>query len=365
MIDIAKIKTDLLCFGVRLGAEARQIGTIKNSYLLDGGFVHAAHFIIDGVVVNTCVSEEFCKQSPYEISIVNSECVLKKEGLIICPIEILPLPEWCLEKIEGYVIGDYLRPHSPNCISCSPILQCAYDTIKTKCKFCSIGCKAYNDMLASKLPAYIIVKMLERALQHNSEYEIALSGGTSGGEDRSALYFAEICDMVTKHRKITRNISVELAPPEKDEYIERLFDSGATSLIMNIEIVDEAQRSIICPGKSIIPLTRYFSAMKTAVSKFGRGRVSSVLIAGIQPSEDIVTICKKLIPMGVIPTIIPFKPLDSCLMSNQLTADPDEVLSIAEVVNVLLNMNELNVHDQGGCTKCGGCSLESLFQMAL
>jgi len=68
--------------------------------------------------------------------------------------------------------------------------------------------------------------------------------------------------------------------------------------------------------------------------------------------------------MGVIPTIIPFKPLDNCGLSQKPTANPDEVLRIGQDVNKILRTEGLDAYNQNGCTKCGGCSLESVFQAA-
>ena len=95
---------------------------------------------------------------------------------------------------------------------------------------------------------------------------------------------------------------------------------------MNIEIADENLRKFICPGKSEISLDRYFSAMEKAVSLLGIGNVSSVLLAGIQPVEDIIRLGKELIEIGVIPTIMPFKPLDDCLMKNYGLTNPVELM---------------------------------------
>ncbi len=364
--ELAKIKAELLCFGVRLDESAEENGTIKNSYLLDGGFVHAAHFLIGDIVVNTCVSEEFCKTSPYTISWNNDRYVLTKNDSFICNIDILELPDWCRKTVNGRVIGDYLRPHSPGCISCCPKLRCTYYKDGQQCKFCSLGDRADSNEFDCVLPAADVAEMVKIALQYNPDYEIALSGGTCSSDDKSAVYFSEICRQIINNRKNKYDISVELAPPDDDKYIEQLYESGATSIIMNIEIADEEKRHEICPGKSNIPLSRYFSAMEKAVKIFGKGKVSSVLIAGIEEVDknDIINVCKKIIPMGVIPTIIPFKPLDGSLMSNHAIADPEEVLNIAYDVNQMLYNEKLIADKQGACTKCGGCSLESVFQLA-
>ena len=362
--DIAIIKAELLCYGVRLDESARDECTYENSYLLDGGFVHAAHFLIENIVVNTCVAERFCQDSPYDIVLENGKTILRKDGIAVSDIQILPLPRWCDEEVDGKRIGAYFRPHSPHCISGCPKLKCTFFTQGTECKFCSLGAHAHktDDKL---LEVETVAEMINKALIGNAEYEIALSGGTCSGNDRSASYFAKICRAITQNGKRKVDISVELAPPEKKEYLQELHDAGASAVIMNIEIANETIRQEICPGKSTIPLNRYVVALEEAVEIFGRGNVSSVLIAGtsIQPSEDIIELCKKLIPIGVVPTIIPFKPLDDCALRDRGRAEPEEVLRIAYEVNSLLIKESLCACEQSGCTKCGGCSLESVFQL--
>ena len=135
---------------------------------------------------------------------------------------------------------------------------------------------------------------------------------------------------------------------------------GVTALIMNIEIVDEKLRRIICPGKSEVSLQRYFDAMQSAVHILGIGNVASVLLAGIQPAEDIINMGKKLIEIGVIPTIMPFKPLDDCDMKKEKITNPKELLFISERLESQMIKRGLNPHSQYGCTKCGGCSLETV-----
>jgi hypothetical protein len=360
--NLIKIKAELLCYGVRINEVALVNNIYNNSYLLDGGFVHAAHFIIEGIIVNTCVVEDFCKKSPYEITWIKNNSILTKDGLYVCDIEILPTPSWCSEYVSTIKIGDYLRPHSHNCISCCPRLKCVYREDE-QCKFCSLNAYAAKNNLISLLDVDIVVEMIKRAIAENPNYEIALSGGTCCGKDKSATYFTNICRKLTENKTIHYDISVELAPPDNNSYIEELYKAGATSIIMNIEIADEERRIIICPGKSNIPLNRYFSALGKAVEVFGRGNVSTVLISSLQPENDIKSICNKLIQMRIVPTIIPFKPLDSCSLKDHPIADPVELIRISKYVNKLLLENNLFPSNQVGCTKCGGCSLETVFQL--
>ena len=91
-------------------------------------------------------------------------------------------------------------------------------------------------------------------------------------------------------------------------------------------------------------------------------RISAcVLIAGIQPKEDIVDECRKLTDIGVIPTIIPFKAMDDCQFRYKNNCRPEELIWISSRVGVLLKDKSLSPEMQEGCTKCGGCSLETNY----
>ena len=352
--DLMLLKAKLLCYGIRANTNTKMYMKEVNHYVLDKGFMHAAHFMIDNLVINTCIMEKFCQNSPFEIRPNGERLELYENDAYIAPIKVLQLPEWCDEYIEGYRIGDFLRPHSPNCVACWPYLKCNYYAQGQQCKFCSMG----NYHIKTILPERIVVQMIRKALEYNPEYEIALSGGTCDAPDRSISYFANICSGVQKDN--SAYISVETAPPSDLRYIDELKESGATAIIMNLEIADDELRKQLCPGKATISQSHYMQAYKKAVKTFGVGNVSCVLIAGIQNGEDLVNKAQELIELGVIPTIIPFKPLDGCILRNYPTTNPDELIQVARKVDMLLSKQGLDADEQKGCTKCNGCSLETI-----
>lgn len=358
--ELLKIKADLLCYGIRLTKQAEDVMKLRNRYVLEKGFMHAAHFLIDNVVINTCVSEKYCRSSPYVIRMDKDELILEKNigdsSYYISKIDVLHLPMWCETNIDGYNVGDYLRPHSSGCIACWPYLICDYYKNNEQCKFCSMG----DYRIHARIAPEIVGKMINLALKYNPKYEIALSGGTCNEPDRSLAYFSEVCSRAKEAG--AEYISVETAPPEEMEFINKIYRSGASAIIMNLEIADDELRKKICPGKATIPQQRYFDAFEYAVKIFGKGNVSSVLIAGLQPAADILSMAKRMIGMGVIPTIIPFKPLDGCSLRNAKIANPKELLDIAKEIDSYLNLNRLCASEQHGCTKCNGCSIEALYE---
>ena len=359
--ELLLLKAKMLCYGVRANRETKKFMESVNRYVLEKSFIHAAHFMIEDLVVNTCIEETFCLKSPFSIELRDGALELFENGVHISKIRVLELPDWCEDMVDIYPIGKYLRPHSPHCVSCWPYLQCHYYRVGKQCQFCSMGSYPAKTMLPSPiLPISVIKEMFIRVLRANPRYEIALSGGTCGGLDHSLQYFSEICEQV---RNCGANyISVETAPPFDLDYIDCLQKSGATAIIMNLEIAEEALRRIICPGKSSISQTHYFRAYERAVRAFGFGNVSCVLLSGLQDAESIIRKSEELIRIGVIPTIVPFKPLDECFLRDHPMANPNELVMITKEIDRLLHQQGLSASFQCGCTRCNGCSLETIAE---
>lgn len=356
------VKAELLCYGLRLDNTASIEILNKNPYALEHTLVHAMHIVINGVVINVCIAEEFCKSSPYYLTYENN-FILWKNFEKICFVDVIEIPYWCKEKVYEYRIGDYIRPHSHDCISCSPIIKCGYYKIGKACKFCSLNDFSPQGQLEEKLDPKVLAHMIYKAMSYKY-YELNFSAGTVLTEDKSANYYITVLkELKKKSLKRFPHVSVEITPPDKDCYIQDLVDCGVTALIMNIEIAEEKLRKEICPGKSEVSIERYFDAMQKAVSILGRGNVSSVLLAGIQPVKDIISMGKELLAMGVIPTIMPFKPLDDCDMKKNRITNPEELIFINDILEKEIIKVGLNPCFQHGCTRCGGCSLESITFM--
>ena len=57
-------------------------------------------------------------------------------------------------------------------------------------------------------------------------------------------------------------------------------EAGIDSLGMHIEVVNPDEKKIM-PGKSQIPLEKYFESFNIAVEVFGWGQVSTYILAGL------------------------------------------------------------------------------------
>ena len=347
---LAKMKAGLLCYGVNVDEEVGKELLRSRPYFYDKGFVHAVNANIAGSNVCVSVAELFSGKSPYHLRGENGKFRIESESGESVPISLFDdLPK------TNTVIDDLARPHSNHVISLWPSLVCCYDKPGMKCKFCSIKPTDAQTVV----PAEQVIDGLRALYQKTDKYAINIGGGTQVNPDKMADYLTEIIRGI---RTFTNTpISVEMAPPADLNRIKALHDGGASSLIMNLEVANPELRKTICPGKSAITYDHYYEAYRYAVEVFGRGKVSCVLIAGIQPNEDIVAECEKLTDIGVIPTIIPFKAMDDCEYRDRGNCNPNDLLWISTRVGAILRAKGLSPKMQEGCTKCGGCSLETNY----
>lgn len=346
------IKAELLCYGLHITDTQKEIIFKTNPYIYEKGFINASHIKYRDVLINVCIADEFCNNSPYSLLERNNKWQLVKDGYQLGEINFLDYPEWLFEKIDDINIGDVLRPHSDSCISLWPSTKCSYMEQGIGCKFCCL--------LPQKgriLPVDTVVNMVSKALYYNPSYEINLSGGTCGNPRQAVDYLCQIAEGISSRFDSTA-ISVECAPPSEIEDLTRLKRAGVSAIVMNLEIYDSDLRKIICPGKSNISRERYFEVLKKSVEIFGEGNVSSVLIVGIQPNKDILKGAQELINLGVIPTLIPIKPLESSQFNKQSIVDPNDYISLSKEVALMMQKRKLFIRGNTGCAACGACSLE-------
>ncbi len=348
---LAELKAGLLCYGVHVDEEVGRKLVKSRPYFYDKGFVHAINTRILGSNICVSVAENFSAFSPYYMREKNGDFFIEnestKEEVIVHLFDDLPK--------TNTVIDNLARPHSNHVISLWPSLVCCYDKPGLKCKFCSIQPTENQTVV----PAREVVEGLRSLFTLTDHYSINLGGGTHINPDIMLDY---LCEIIAGIRTFTHNgISVELAPPSNVELLEKLKIAGASSLIMNLEVADPKLRGIVCPGKSKISYEHYYACYRYGVKIFGRGKISCVLIAGIQPDDDIVAECEKLTDIGVIPTIIPFKAMDDCEYKDVPNCKAESLLYISEKVGKMLREKDLSPEMQEGCTKCGGCSLETNY----
>jgi len=348
------VKAQLLCYGLCLTDEQKEIAKKYNKFINEKGLVHAVHIMYQETLINVCVAEEFCVKSPFTALIENDgSWVLLKDGLRLGNFKFLSLPEWTEQPIGAFLAGDLVRPHANKCISLWPSQNCVFVKNGMGCKFCGLTSSTKSITYTTDE----VIEAVSIAMEYNPDYEVNISGGTFSSSDKALDYLIEITGKL-KEKFNNIVISAEFAPPLTIEKIKKLKDAGATAAIINIELFNDKLRKEICPGKGETVLEKYIKSLEYCVELFGKGNVSSVVIVGLQPARDVEEACKLLISIGVIPTLLPFKPLDGTPLQNHALSDDREYISLSRNSNKEMKKNKMRVGCHSGCAACGACSLE-------
>jgi radical SAM protein (TIGR04043 family) len=142
--------------------------------------------------------------------------------------------------------------------------------------------------------------------------------------------------------------------------------SGIDALGMHLEAVTPEVRARIMPGKASVPLERYHDAFAAAVPVFGRGQVSTYILAGLGDTpEAILAMAERLIGIGVYPFVVPFVPISGTPLESHPAPRPDFMHAILQPLAAMLVRAGLQSTDiKAGCGRCGACSALSTYERA-
>jgi radical SAM protein (TIGR04043 family) len=123
-------------------------------------------------------------------------------------------------------------------------------------------------------------------------------------------------------------------------------------------------RRRIMPGKAQVSVERYFRAFEAAVPVFGRGQVSSYVLAGLGDTrEEILDACQRMIAIGVYPFVVPFVPISGTPLESHPTPSAAFMNALLGPLAEMLIAGGLKSADvKAGCAKCGACSALSTFE---
>jgi radical SAM protein (TIGR04043 family) len=143
-----------------------------------------------------------------------------------------------------------------------------------------------------------------------------------------------------------------------------MHDAGVDALGMHLEVITPELRTRLMPGKAQVQLERYFEAFAAAVPVFGRGQVSTYILAGLGDSKQtILATSERLIALGVYPFVVPFVPISGTPLESHSAPTPAFMHEILGPLARLVRAGGLSASDiKAGCGKCGACSALSTYE---
>jgi radical SAM protein (TIGR04043 family) len=363
----AKISTEhlineLQSHGVRLadpkaGVESRRGGA--------GPSDHKA-ITIDGMTVMVPVHTAPAFESPFvaEAPDRNGNSRIVRNGIDLGRISFPKRPRFYdLTTEDGIPYSKIAVLHGRDVLATTVLQTCIRYQSRTKtCQFCAIGQSlAAGRTIERKTPTQLAA-VAKAAVELDGVKHMVLTTGTPPGNDRGAAVLAESARAIKA--AVDLPIQGQCEPPDDDAWFTRMYDAGIDTLGMHLEAVTPSVRTRIMPGKATVPLSRYLNAFAAAVPVFGRGQVSTNILAGLGDTRDaILDIGETLIELGVYPFVVPFVPISGTPLESHpapTAAFMDSILG--PLASMLLRADLLATDIKAGCGKCGACSALSTYE---
>jgi radical SAM protein (TIGR04043 family) len=358
----AQLINELQSCGVRLvdpkaGHESRRGGA--------GPSDHKA-LTIDGMTVMVPVHTAPAFESPYVVDKPDAvgRSRLSRDGVMLAEVSFPTRPRFYdRSTADGIPYWKIALLHSRDVLATTVLQSCIrYQSRAKTCQFCAIGQSlAAGRTIERKTPAQL-AEVARAAVELDGVKHMVMTTGTPPGRDRGAAILGESAAAVK--RAVHLPIQGQCEPPDSDDWFARMREAGIDALGMHLEAVTPDVRARIMPGKAQVSLERYFAAFAAAVPVFGRGQVSTYILAGLgDTAESILSSCEKLIAIGVYPFVVPFVPISGTPLESHPAPSPAFMHAILSPLAQMLRGGGLNATDiKAGCGKCGACSALSTYE---
>lgn len=290
--------------------------------------------------------------------------VLHEEDRVVCKISFPPQPNfYALSTEDGIPYWKIALLHSRDTLATTVLQTCVrYGNSATKCQFCAIGeSLRAGRTIARKTPEQL-AEVAAAAQRLDGIRNVVMTTGTPPTDDRGAAVLAESARAIKARTGLP--IQGQCEPPSDFAWFQRLRSAGVDSLGMHLEAWDEGVRRRIMPGKAELPLPFYLQAFAAAVAVFGRGQVSTYLLAGLGDSvQGLLEASRRLIQIGVYPFVVPFVPVTGTPLAGHRPPSAEFMRSVLQPLGQWLTeagMTSATV--KAGCAKCAACSTLSSFE---
>jgi radical SAM protein (TIGR04043 family) len=290
--------------------------------------------------------------------------VLRAGEEVVCEISFPPQPRFYgLQTSDGVPYWKIAQLHSRDTLATTVLQTCIrYGNAATKCQFCAIGESLKGGRTIARKTPEQLAEVAAAAQRLDGVRNVVMTTGTPPTDDRGAAVLAECAAAIKAATGLP--IQAQCEPPADFAWFGRLQDAGVDSLGMHLEAWDEDVRRRIMPGKAEVPRALYLEAFSAAVAVFGRGQISTYLLAGLGDTlEDLHEAARVLISLGVYPFIVPFVPVGGTPLALHQPPSAEFMRAVLQPVGEwLVEAGMTSATVKAGCAKCAACSTLSTFE---
>jgi biotin synthase-related radical SAM superfamily protein len=322
------LKLDLMLKGVRIGAAALAASEALGDLVSDFGSMGDLDIVLpEGTRVSVPFAKDFAHRSPYLLTKEDGRFQIR-HGDERVQVEWDPPSEFYrastssgvpLSRI-GVIHGQYL--------ALAPNRACSFIGQRTECKFCSAVLTQKEDPRERSVDD--VLETIEFALRAQGNLSMVyLAMGYTDAEDHGIATLEPYIRAIKRHFDLL--VSVDVLPPETDDWIDRTYAMGVDALSYNLEVWDPTRFEEYCPGlHENVGRDRFLQALTYAVGIFPAGAVACHLIVGLDRPLSTVDGIDWLTQNGIVPVLPLFRPFKGIDLRDQLEEIPatEEVAAV-------------------------------------
>lgn len=298
-----KLKAKMFEYGVEVRPEAKAILDKQSDIWLMDDYITCSGITLAFLDEYATVGVE--KSSCIKLIGLNGDLYIQEfENKPILAKAITP-PDYMRDEmvIEGKTITVYCNTYTDR-LRLQLISGCM-----NNCKFCNAKEFKYEFNSISGLEKALQVGLSQSKVRH-----ILISSGSARIEDLGKItkmyeYFAKKYSHLDLDLMLTpRGFDSYTDSSQYKDYLLHLKEIGINGLSINMELNNPEYLTRFCPEKAKIGQENYLKFISLAVDIFGKNKVRSLLIVGIEPLEETLIGVEKLASIGCNPVLSPLFP---------------------------------------------------------
>lgn len=351
--DASGLLTELQALGVRWALDDTGLSRRGGA----GPSDHKA-LVLGGETVMVPIHTHGAAHSPFVVRPGATGAVLERDGEPLGPVSFPEPPRFYAHATRaGVPYWKIATLHGTDVLATTVLQSCVRYIDRTRaCQFCAIGQSLEAGRTIARKTPEDLAEVAEVAVALDGVKHMVMTTGTPSTPDRGARVLVEAAAAVTA--RVALPIQAQCEPPDDDSWFERLRAAGVVTLGMHLEAIDDDVRRRIMPGKAEVPVAHYFDAFARAVAVFGRGQVTSFVLAGLGDTADaIVEACRRMVAIGVYPFVVPFVPIRGTPLERCAPPSPEFMRALLADVAAIVRGGGLGRDAvRAGCGRCGACS---------
>lgn len=212
--------------------------------------------------------------------------------------------------------------------------ECSLQATSKDCLFCNINAtkKIYGDVQGVKWKYPHQIGETVAAAYREGARHVTISGGFVP-ERREVDYYLDVAENIRSHTGLQDfNGTACIGAPKDLTVIDKYKEAGFRTLAINLEVWNEHFFRAYCPGKELEcgGQKHWIAALEYAVGVFGRGRVRSNMVGGLESKESTLEGIEYLTSKGVIAMAPAWVPNPGSALEGHRTPEPEWHIDVAK-----------------------------------